>query len=210
MIKGLGQRVLVKCEICGKEEYVTPSRAKTYKTCSVACAAKRSYIRQSKKVDKICPICGALFKVKPSHYNKRVCCSKKCDIERRKEMYLGENNPNYGNRGEKCPAWKGGRRISNYGYVLLRKPDHPNARPDGYILEHRYVMSQYLGRPLRDDEIVHHKDGNRLNNDISNLELMTLSEHTTIHNKEKKIIRDHLGRIKKVVLLKEKHVSGGG
>ena len=47
--------------------------------------------------------------------------------------------------------------------------------------EHRYVMEQYLGRPLCRDEVVHHKDGDKSNNDIENLELMSLSEHSRQH-----------------------------
>ena len=46
---------------------------------------------------------------------------------------------------------------------------------------HRYVMEQYLGRKLLGDEVVHHKDGNKENNDIDNLELMSLSEHSRQH-----------------------------
>jgi DNA-binding transcriptional regulator YiaG len=49
------------------------------------------------------------------------------------------------------------------------------------IDEHRYVMEQYLGRKLSRDEVVHHKDGNKENNDIENLELMSLSEHSRQH-----------------------------
>ena len=41
----------------------------------------------------------------------------------------------------------------------------------GYIAKHRYIMAQELGRILNPGEIVHHRDGNRLNNNISNLEL---------------------------------------
>ena len=49
------------------------------------------------------------------------------------------------------------------------------------IDEHRYIMEQYLGRKLARDEVVHHKDGNKANNDIENLELTILSEHTRQH-----------------------------
>jgi HNH endonuclease len=39
------------------------------------------------------------------------------------------------------------------------------------MLEHRFVMQNHLGRPLLRTETVHHKDGNRANNAIENLEL---------------------------------------
>lgn len=45
------------------------------------------------------------------------------------------------------------------------------------VREHRYIMEQFLGRKLLKNEHVHHKDGNGLNNDINNLELLTNSEH---------------------------------
>lgn len=50
-------------------------------------------------------------------------------------------------------------------------PNHPNADSNGYVLEHRIVMENKLGRMLRDGEIVHHIDGNQLNNSVENLQL---------------------------------------
>ena len=47
--------------------------------------------------------------------------------------------------------------------------------------EHRYIMEQHLGRKLTRYEVVHHKDGDKSNNDIENLELTSLSEHTRQH-----------------------------
>jgi hypothetical protein len=51
-----------------------------------------------------------------------------------------------------------------------------------YILEHRAVMARHLKRPLRTDEHVHHKNCDRLDNRIENLELMSASEHRHRHN----------------------------
>lgn len=70
------------------------------------------------------------------------------------------------------------------GYVHLYKPNHPNARSDGYIPEHRHIVSERLGRPLTADEVVNHIDTNRLNNDPDNLELFaTNGAHIAMHNK---------------------------
>lgn len=49
---------------------------------------------------------------------------------------------------------------------------------------HRVVMEQILGRPLRPDEVVHHKDHDRHNNDPSNLEVLTHQEHSAHHNQK--------------------------
>lgn len=72
-------------------------------------------------------------------------------------------------------AENGTGSVTSFGYRRIWKPDHPNANTHGTILEHRYVMSQALGRPLYDNEIVHHINGNRLDNRKENLELWVRS-----------------------------------
>lgn len=76
--------------------------------------------------------------------------------------------------GEKNPAWSGGRRQRVDGYWVVRVGGEDR-------LEHRVVMERHLGRALGEDEVVHHRDGNRSNNDPANLELMTQAEHTRLH-----------------------------
>lgn len=58
-----------------------------------------------------------------------------------------------------------------------------------HISEHRLIMQRHLGRILRSDELVHHKDGNRLNNDISNLEVLAAKPHSRHHNLKYDITR---------------------
>lgn len=85
--------------------------------------------------------------------------------------------------GPESSTWKGGR-VMKHGYIYVKVyPDHPfhpeMANNMGYIAEHRLVMAQHLGRPLQKRaEIVHHKNGNKTDNLIENLELYTsFKEH---------------------------------
>ena len=64
------------------------------------------------------------------------------------------------------------------GYIEITRGEN-KGRP-----HHRVVMESHIGRKLETWEHVHHKDGNRTNNDISNLELMSASEHMSHHAKE--------------------------
>jgi len=90
---------------------------------------------------------------------------------------LAKTNRNKAVRGRRSPHWKGGRLKDRHGYIQIWKPEHPNAKMAGYIHEHRLVMSEYLGRPLSSEEFVHHKNGIKDDNKLSNLELMTKKVH---------------------------------
>lgn len=69
-------------------------------------------------------------------------------------------------------------------YIKYYYPNHPNSDKQGYILEHRLTMEHYLGRYLTSKEIVHHIDGDKHNNKITNLAICRYNgEHSNIHNR---------------------------
>jgi len=125
-----------------------------------------------KKISVICPICKKQFNVIPSliKRGRGKFCSKKCYSK--------------GSVGRKGTHNKGGKSITDDGYILIWQPKHPYAQKKGYILEHRLIMEKYLKRYLTSVEIVHHEDEYRQNNDISNLRLFnSRKEHIDYHKK---------------------------
>ena len=76
----------------------------------------------------------------------------------------------------------------NKGYKLVLCKSHPFADRDGYVYEHRLIMEKYLGRTLLKTEVVHHINGNTLDNNIENLMLFSSKGvHAEYHRKLKGI-----------------------
>lgn len=80
--------------------------------------------------------------------------------------------------------WKGGTTMHTDGYICEYAPRHPAAAGQkGYVLQHRLVMEQVLGRFLTPNELVHHINEDKADNRPENLELMDRSTHMS-HHKE--------------------------
>lgn len=88
--------------------------------------------------------------------------------------------------------WKGGKRYTTNGYVMIYSPNHPfRHKRSKTVHEHRLKMEKKIGRLLKKGEVVHHVNGIKSDNRISNLVLMTNSEHSSFHGKKcnKKLYR---------------------
>lgn len=87
--------------------------------------------------------------------------------------------------GEHSPTWKGGRINAGQGYIRVWVPRrrgyfrtiNGKHKPGNYILEHRLVMQNFLGRKLKRSELVHHRNGVKDDNRLENLEIVTRSTH---------------------------------
>lgn len=104
----------------------------------------------------VCDNCGGKFE-RPAWRVRSD--SSFCSVNCRQEFRTGENHP----------RWKD--QVLMNGYVFISSPNHPYRNNGGYVREHRLVYEGFLGRYLSPEEEVHHKDGNGMNNDLSNLEL---------------------------------------
>jgi len=83
------------------------------------------------------------------------------------------------------PPWKIQRIVSKGDYNYAVVPDHPYAIKYGYVLEHRVVMENHLNRILESYEIVHHINGNKKDNRIENLQVMSNEDHAYRHSLDK-------------------------
>ena len=99
-------------------------------------------------------------------------CSRAC--RNKAHIRTGPKGPNPKLALENNPAWKGGRYIEpEKGYVMIRNPKHPRARQNGYVLEHLLIAEKLLGRPLRENEEVHHKNRIKTDNRPENLQVFS-------------------------------------
>ena len=149
-----------KCEVCERiferPRNLSSRVFSTRRFCCLKCFGA------SVRKNRLCPICGNPVQCK----DNKLYCSWVCAKKRPRK------------RGASNACWKGGRTIDPSGHVRVRMdPDHKWARgmrmQHGYVLEHRLVMAEKLGRALDNHETVHHINGNPGDNRIENLQIRT-------------------------------------
>lgn len=85
-------------------------------------------------------------------------------------------------KGKRSRNWKGGRYLDRYGYIMKLCPAHPCSDEKGYVKEHRLVIENFLKDFLEPKNVVHHRNGIKHDNRLSNLMLFKdESEHLKHH-----------------------------
>lgn len=178
---------ILTCEHC-HQEFKCTKRVKTRRYCSKRCLAFARHAKRGHGYKPMtCEACGKTVML-PSFYAKvQKFCSRACYVKRKTKYsrtfncaYCGQevirNEGGYGRGTAKfcsvrCRSEfrrKDGS-ITSQGYRV----QSVNGKP---VLEHRIIMEKTLGRALRKDENIHHKNGQRLDNSVDNLELWSKAQ----------------------------------
>lgn len=127
-----------------------------------------------------CDECGHLFldrkykaKGKKGGSGKHYCsrsCSNRATV---RVQDLSHLKPFERKKNETPHNFKG-RHSHSHGYVVVSGNKQVQ-------LEHRLVMERHLGRPLKREEVIHHINGEKTDNRVENLEVLSQSEHSLKH-----------------------------
>lgn len=162
-------------------------------------------------MEKSCDQCGRSYRCKPSHAERRRFCSKRClgiSNGERLQAQRAEYAARTGSRNFGVEPWskthakgrhlspasefKRGQRPANLmpvGSVTIRKTKSGRrafvkvAEPNRWK-ERATVVWEATHGPLRKGRVVHHRDRNPLNDELSNLEALTRAQHAEEHQQE--------------------------
>jgi hypothetical protein len=102
-------------------------------------------------------------------------CAKSCSVRHEDVSHL---KPFRFKKGQVPYNYKGTTEHSG-GYLCEFEDGHRQ-------LQHRLVVERFIGRKLKRSEVIHHIDGDKTNNSIENLQIMTQSDHIKAHQAQER------------------------
>lgn len=153
---------VVSCSNCGMS---FGTHRNTTKNCSRVCATLTANIKRKKGGLRQCSVCDNQYHCSPSKDRNGLSkfCSRNCQFKNKK---MG------------LPT---GEYLGYDGYIVVSRTKDGRKQ----IKKHRLMMEFFIGRRLLPKEVVHHKDNNKLNNHLENLQIMSVREHNQHHANER-------------------------
>lgn len=166
------------CEVCGVEKTIPMAWFKrcARHTCGAACRGKLSKraprARPEARLFKTtaCDHCGAEISRTRSRVRARNFCGHACAVGYWRGRKHGPQIPEESRIGMTYTK-------SGYVYEFAGLDRSQN----GYVQQHRLVMERAMGRRLESTEVVHHLNGDKSDNRLDNLEVLTSGEHSRLH-----------------------------
>ena len=162
-------KIRIQCEVCDKPFFCFPSAImRGRKFCSKKCAYKGYEMCQD-----------GINRAR----DRRIKWNKEHPISTEQARKNALKLPRY--KGKDHPNWKGGIRKKSDGRIMILHPGHPFADDKGYVVRSHVAMENKIGRYVLPKEVVHHINGNKVDDRPENLRLfLNRGDHTSLHHKQ--------------------------